>query len=77
MSENKKDDKKNENDPYDFFKLSNEPSNNGDKKPKWSLWVLVAVGIAVILLVNMMGMSRADTTIPFSEFKKLIENGTK
>ncbi|MBR6215920.1 MAG: ATP-dependent metallopeptidase FtsH/Yme1/Tma family protein, partial [Spirochaetaceae bacterium] len=77
MSENKNDDnKKNENDPYDFFKLSNEPSNNGDKKPKWSLWVLVAVGIAVILLVNMMGMSRADTTIPFSEFKKLIENGT-
>lgn len=78
MSENKNDDKKkNETDPYDFFKLSDEPSNNsGDKKPKWSLWVLVAVGVAVILFVNMMGMSRADTTIPFSEFKKLIENGT-
>ncbi len=78
MSENKNDnDKKNENDPFDFFKLSSEPpKGSGDKKPKWSLWILIAVGVGIILFANMMGMSKSDATIPFSEFKQLIENGS-
>ena len=43
MSENKNDNdkRKNENDPFDFFKLSSEPpKGSGYKKPKIPLWVL-------------------------------------
>ena len=79
MSENKNDNdkRKNENDPFDFFKLSSEPpKGSGDKKPKIPLWVLLSIGGTLILLLNMMGVSRVDTSIPFSDFKQLIENGT-
>ncbi len=76
MSEDNKD-KKNNEDPFDFFKLSTDPNDKGPgKKPKIPFWVIALIGMCVILLFNVFTMSKTDTAIPFSDFKKLIENGT-
>ncbi len=76
MSEDNKD-KKNNEDPFDFFKLSTDPNDKGPgKKPKIPFWVIALIGMSVILLFNVFTMSKTDTTISFSDFKRLIENGT-
>ncbi len=81
--ENKKNDNENKsNDPYDFFKLSID--NDDDKKdhkgknPKKKFHFLgFLLIIAVILVVfNLLGSNKSQGLIDYSEFKKLIENGT-
>ena len=67
----------NEQDPFNFFKLSPEPSNNNNKdqkKPKLPLWVIIAGVFVALLIVNQFLMKQDTNTIPFSEFKDRIES---
>ena len=81
MSEDHNDDpKKNEMDPYNFFKLSTDPKDDDDRKPKKPfkfpfLGLMLAV-VAVFAFVNMFLVQKPEELIDFSEFKQLIENGT-
>lgn len=83
MSENKNsnDDKRKEDeqDPFDFFKLSTEPKDNGDDDKKQKklkgLWIfLLIVGILVVL-INISGIMQPNDTIPFSKFQENVRNG--
>ncbi len=79
-NDDKNKDKKNSNDPFDFFKLSTEPNknsnnNSGDKKPKIPFWVIPLAIVAVITLSQFFFTSRTDNTIAFSQFRRLIEAG--
>ncbi|MDO4506053.1 MAG: ATP-dependent zinc metalloprotease FtsH [Spirochaetales bacterium] len=81
MSEKNDDNKKNENDPYDFFKLQiddedrgNDPKNNKPRKgiPFWGL--LLAI-LGVLFLFNMLLSPKTDDLIDYSEFRNLVEQG--
>ncbi len=81
MSEKNDDNKKNENDPYDFFKLQiddedrgNDPKNNRPRKgiPFWGLLFAIA---GVLFLFNMFLSPKTDDLIDFSEFRNLVEQG--
>lgn len=69
-------------DPYSFFKLSiDEPegdgkNKNGKKPPKFPFFTMLAVTVLTLALINMFLLPKADGTIPFSEFRKLVEDGT-
>ncbi len=78
-SENKNK-KPQDNDPFDFFKLSDEPgnSNNGspkNKKPRIPFWGILLIVLIVSAVLNMLFMSKPDNLIDFSEFRSLIESG--
>ena len=83
MSQNNNDEnkKKNENDPYDFFKLAIDNDDNGDgprnSKPpkKMPFWGILLVVAAIILTTNMLFSSKPDDLIDFSEFRNLVEQG--
>jgi cell division protease FtsH len=75
---NEKDDDKNENDPYDFFKLvaDNDKKNSDGKPPKgFPFWTMLLVLVGVLVAVNMIFSSKPEDLIDFSEFRSLIENG--
>ena len=79
---NRKDDNKDDRDPYDFFKLSIDPDDNDDKKkapnnkkhhlPFWGVLLIV---LGIMALVNLLFVSKPDDLIDFSEFKQLVEAG--
>lgn len=80
MSDDNKKDKKNENDPYDFFKLAPDDKDKKDgpnpKKPKrFPFFGILIILLAIIALINILFVQKPDTTIPYSEFRQLIENG--
>lgn len=79
-SDDKNNDKKNENDPFDFFKLSTEPNKNGSSgnKPKIPIWAIVLIVFGLIVVLNYFTLNKAKSksVISFSDFKALIENGT-
>ncbi|MBQ0039655.1 MAG: ATP-dependent zinc metalloprotease FtsH [Treponema sp.] len=83
MSDRNDDDKKkNENDPYDFFKLSiddNDEKGDGpknNKPPKRMPFWSVLLGIAAVLLaLNFLFSSKPNDLIDFSEFRNLVEQG--
>lgn len=77
----KNDDKKNENDPYDFFKLQLDnddndfdPKNNKPKKgfPFFGIFLTVA---AVLFVFNLLFSTGSNELIDFSEFRNLVEQG--
>ena len=83
-SENESEDKKSEPDPYNFFRLSTDPSpdsNNDDdmrrKRPfKFPFWGMLIAVLAVLAFVNMFIMQKpTDSMIDFSVFRQLIEGG--
>lgn len=71
--------KNNQDDPFNFFKLSTEPGDSGNKKnsrfPKIPLWAILLAVFSVMVIVNYFMLSRSDSLIPFSEFKSRIESG--
>ncbi len=74
MSESNKQD-----DPFNFFKMS--PDNGSpDKKnrpqlPKVPIWAILLAVFAVMVIINYVMLSKADSVIPFSEFKTRIASG--
>ena len=82
MSDKNNDDKKqNENDPYDFFKLSID-NEKGDKKPSGNgpqkgppFWTILLVLAGILIAVNMLFSSKPTDLIDFSEFRNLIDQG--
>ena len=81
MSDNKDSNKKkDEQDPFDFFKLSTEPSddkkNNDDKRKKLRKWLVLLLVLGVlVVLTNLSGIFKENTTIPLSTFIENIKNG--
>ncbi len=72
------DDKKPDNDPFDFFKLSPEPGNGKDnkRKPKIPLWAILLIVFAITAGLNLLFTARTNNdVIAFSDFKTLIERG--
>ena len=74
---NKKD--PNEQDPFNFFKLSPEPSNNNNnkdqKKPRLPFIAIIAGVFIILLIVNQFLMKQDANIIPFSEFKDRVASG--
>ncbi len=77
MNNNDKNKKNDDNDPFNFFKFSTDPKKGEEpsknKKPGFPIWAIL-----LIVLVSVMGFQRLlfpqnQDTIPFSEFKELIE----
>ena len=81
MSDQDNSKKSNENDPYDFFKLSTEPVDNKDKNkkegkpPKVPFWLVLLVVFGAVAAFNMLVASKPENLISFSEFRQLIEDG--
>lgn len=82
MSEQKNEKKKNkkdEDDQFDFFKLSADDdgkkggSGGGSRFP---FWLIVVTAILVLGFVNVFSSSANERMIEFSEFRKLVQNGT-
>ncbi|MBQ0167640.1 MAG: ATP-dependent zinc metalloprotease FtsH [Treponema sp.] len=74
MSDN---DKKPDNDPFNFFKLSPEPGNNNkDGKKKLPFWAILLIIVGITTVINMVFMTKSSSdAIPFSTFRQMIENG--
>ena len=79
---NNQDDKNNKNDkdPFDFFKFAPNSNNNNKKngkKSKFPTWGILLIIVGVITIFNFLLMNNSkDDSIPFSEFKNLISDGT-
>ena len=74
--------KKNENDPYDFFKLSidnNDDRGDGSKNNKppkrMPFWGVLLAVAGILLVINMFFTSKPDDLIDYSEFRNLVEQG--
>lgn len=75
----KKDPKKDDFDPYDFFKLE-QPDNNDKKKddknkkgfPFWGILLLVLIGVTI---ADIFFLGKNNNQLPFSKFKEMVENG--
>jgi cell division protease FtsH len=73
---------KNEKDPFDFFKLStdptpehNEKNPKGSKKPRIPFWAILLILLVGTSVLNIVLTGRLDNVIEFSTFRSLIENG--
>ena len=81
MSDQDNSKKSNENDPYDFFKLSTDSVDNKDKNkkegkpPKVPFWLILLVVFGAVAAFNMLVASKPENLISFSEFRQLIEDG--
>ncbi|MBP5695996.1 MAG: ATP-dependent zinc metalloprotease FtsH [Treponema sp.] len=71
--------KKDENDPYNFFRLTVDDDNDGDKKPKgrkpFPFLAVLAIVVGAVLLMNMFFSSKPNDLVDFSKFRGLIESG--
>jgi len=73
-----RDDKKEGKDPFDFFKLSTDPvqdDKDTDKPPRFPIWLILLAVFMGITLFNWFFVMKNDTSIDFSEFKRLIQAG--
>ncbi len=73
-------DNKDDNDPYNFFKLSVEPEKDDDKKnrpPKKHMpfWGILLIILGVMLVINLLFTSKPESLIDYSEFRDKVENG--
>ena len=78
-SNDNKNDKKPNQDPFDFFKLSPESGNKkgggGKKGSSFPFWIIILIVVVAIGIINMILSSQPDNLIPFSDFKAMIQNG--
>lgn len=75
-NDNKKND---ENDPFNFFKLTtdenNEKNPNPKKGPRFPFWGILLIGILILGIFNILSSQKVDSELEFSEFRNLIETG--
>ena len=79
MSDDNDKNSKKDDEPFDFFRLSVDDDNNGDKKPKgrkpFPFLAVLAIVVGAVLLMNMFFSSKPNDLVDFSKFRSLIENG--
>ncbi len=74
-----KDDPKNGNDPFNFFKFDPESGSsgpgNGFRMPKIPIWAILLAVFALTIVIQYVTLSRTESLIPFSDFRAKIESG--
>ncbi len=69
----------NQDDPFNFFKFSPDSGNGGNGPrqpfPRIPLWAILLAIFAGMVIFNYIMLSRSDSLIPFSEFRKRVESG--
>ena len=84
MSDEKREDenKKDENDPYKFFKFAGPEKNDDDnrdkknkKKPKISFFTILLILFCAFAIADIFFMSRNDDYIAYSDFRDKVANG--
>ncbi len=79
QKDNKKRNKKNEDDQFDFFKLSaDDDGKKGSSGGKggFPFWLIIVTAVLVLGFMNVFSSSANERMIDFSEFRKLVMNGT-
>ncbi|MBQ4013636.1 MAG: ATP-dependent metallopeptidase FtsH/Yme1/Tma family protein, partial [Treponema sp.] len=79
QKDNKKRNKKNEDDQFDFFKLSADDDGkkgSGGGKGGFPFWLIIVTAVLVLGFMNVFSSSANERMIDFSEFRKLVMNGT-
>lgn len=79
QNDDKKKNKKDENDQFDFFKLSGDDDGKKDGsggKPTFPFWLIVVAAILVIGFINIFSSAANEKMIDFSEFRSLVMDGT-
>lgn len=81
MNENDEKENKNNEDPYNFFKLdtsgnSNKNNDNNKGKKPFPIWGVLLVVLAVIVLADIFASGvKADSRINYSDFRAKVESG--
>jgi len=82
--ENDDENKKDDNDPYKFFKFAGPVNNNDDdkdkkrnnkKKPKISFFTVLLIIFCAFAIIDIFFVSRNDDYIAYSEFRDKVANG--
>ncbi len=77
QKDNKKKNKKDEDDQFDFFKLSaDNDKKEGGGGSRFPFWLIIVTAILVLGFVNIFSSAANERMIEFSEFRKLVLNGT-
>ncbi len=67
---------KKQNDPFDFFKLSTEPSKNDkNNKKKFPVWLMLTIAMILLVVLNIFSMMDDNSAIDFTTFKQYIKDG--
>lgn len=80
MSDDKKDDFNDNEDPYNFFKFAG-PENDEDeqkdtKKPHFPFWLILLAVLAALILIDIFAVGRADNSIDYTDFRDKVEQGS-
>ena len=82
--ENNDENKKDENDPYKFFKFAGPVNNDDDdkdkkrnnkKRPKISFFTILLIIFCAFAIIDIFFVSRNDDYIGYSEFRDKVANG--
>lgn len=79
QNDDKKKNKKDENDQFDFFKLSGDDDGKNDGsggKPTFPFWLIIVTAILVLGFIHIFSSTANEKMIDFSEFRKLVQEGT-
>ncbi len=78
----RKNENKEEDDPFSFFKLSIEEDDNekndrndGNRPHKFPFFTMLLLTIAALGFVNLFLIKKTDDSIPFSQFQQLVRDG--
>lgn len=76
QKDNKKKNKKDQDDQFDFFKLSADDDKKGGGKGGFPFWLIIVTAILVLGFINVFSSSANERMIEFSEFRRLVQEGT-
>ncbi|MBQ3836649.1 MAG: AAA family ATPase, partial [Treponema sp.] len=77
-NDNKKNENKDENDQFDFFKISGDDDKKGGPSghSRFPFWLIIITAVLVLGFINIFSSSANERMIEFSEFRKLVMDGT-